>query len=120
MDLPEYQGLAADVCREKCREAAKRIQGPVVVEDTSLEFNALNGLPGPYIKWFLDAVKPEGLYRMLAGFEDKSAVAVCIFAFSAGVDHEPVLFEGKTKGRIVDPRGPRHFGWDPCFQVNLF
>lgn len=25
-----------------------------MVEDTSLCFNALQGLPGPYIKWFLD------------------------------------------------------------------
>ena len=26
---------------------------------------------GPYIKWFLDKLGPEGLHKMLAGFEDK-------------------------------------------------
>jgi inosine/xanthosine triphosphate pyrophosphatase family protein len=26
-----------------------QIQGPVLVEDTCLCFNALNGLPGPYV-----------------------------------------------------------------------
>ena len=36
--------------REKCAEASRRISGPVIVEDTSLCFNALGGLPGPYIK----------------------------------------------------------------------
>lgn len=27
----------------------QQIQGPVLVEDTCLCFNALNGLPGPYM-----------------------------------------------------------------------
>ncbi|KAJ3599913.1 hypothetical protein NHX12_033867 [Muraenolepis orangiensis] len=53
---------------------------------------------------------------MLAGFEDKSAWALCTFAFSAGKEEPVQLFRGITEGRIVDPRGPRDFGWDPCFQ----
>jgi inosine/xanthosine triphosphate pyrophosphatase family protein len=36
--------------REKCKEASRRIAGPVIIEDTCLCFNALGGLPGPYIK----------------------------------------------------------------------
>uniref|UniRef100_A0A5F9CYL3 Inosine triphosphate pyrophosphatase n=1 Tax=Oryctolagus cuniculus TaxID=9986 RepID=A0A5F9CYL3_RABIT len=94
----------------------EEVQGPVV-EDTCLCFNALGGLPGPYIKWFLEKLKPEGLHQLLAGFEDKSAYALCTFAFSTGDPSEPVrLFRGRTSGRIVVPRGSRDFGWDPCFQ----
>ena len=37
----------------------------VLTEDTALCFNALGDLPGVYIKWFLDKLKPEGLHRML-------------------------------------------------------
>lgn len=40
-----------------------------MVEDTSLCFNALQGLPGPYIKWFLDKLGHDGLNRLLAGYE---------------------------------------------------
>lgn len=76
--------------------------------------------PGPYIKWFLEKVGPEGLHKMLAGFENKSATAICTFAYSSGEDDEVLLFQGKTEGQIVDPRGPRDFGWDPCFQPNGF
>lgn len=57
-----------------------------------------------------------GLYKLLAGFEDKSAWALCTFAFCAGKDEPVQLFRGRTEGRIVEPRGPRDFGWDPCFQ----
>lgn len=67
VDLPEYQGEIDHISREKCRAAAKHVHGPVIVEDTSLCFNALGGLPGPYIKWFLEKLMPEGLYKLLAG-----------------------------------------------------
>ena len=54
---------------------------------------------------------------MLAGFEDKTAEAVCTFAFHSGREGDEVqLFKGITKGSIVAPRGSRDFGWDPCFQ----
>ncbi|XP_033738847.1 inosine triphosphate pyrophosphatase-like [Pecten maximus] len=121
IDLPEYQGDPEEVARSKCRLAAEHVQGPVLIEDTSLCFNALGGMPGPYIKWFLKSVGPEGLYKMLAGFEDKTACAMCTFAYSDGKkDSEIKLFVGKTEGSIVDPRGPRDFGWDPCFQPTGF
>ncbi|XP_041064817.1 inosine triphosphate pyrophosphatase [Carcharodon carcharias] len=121
IDLPEYQGEPDEISIKKCQEAAIQIQGPVIVEDTCLCFNALGGLPGPYIKWFLEKLHPEGLYKMLAGFEDKSAYALCTFAYSTGNPKDPVkLFRGKTPGKIVDPRGPRNFGWDPCFQPDGF
>lgn len=117
IDLPEYQGEPDEISIQKCQEAARQVQGPVLVEDTCLCFNALGGLPGPYIKWFLEKLKPEGLHQLLAGFEDKSAYALCTFAFSTGNASEPVrLFRGRTSGRIVVPRGCRDFGWDPCFQ----
>ncbi|VDM28019.1 unnamed protein product [Hydatigera taeniaeformis] len=64
VDLPEYQGSSPEeIVRLKCYHAAKIVGGPVLVEDTCLAFDALNGLPGPYIKWFLRAVGPEGKYH---------------------------------------------------------
>ncbi|XP_012273905.1 inosine triphosphate pyrophosphatase [Orussus abietinus] len=119
VDLPEYQGEIDDICRNKCRVAVEIIKGPVIVEDTCLCFNALKGLPGPYIKWFLEKLGPEGLYRLLEGWSDKTAEAVCTFAYSAGSKDDPILlFRGSTQGTIVSPRGPRGFGWDPCFLPN--
>ena len=62
-----------------------------------------------------------GLHKMLDGFEDKSAYAVCIFGYSCGEPEAPVqLFPGRCMGAIVEPRGPTDFGWDPCFQPDGF
>ena len=38
-----------------------------------------------------------GLYKLLAGFEDKSAWALCTFAFSAGREEPVQLFRGTTE-----------------------
>ncbi|CAK8674914.1 unnamed protein product [Clavelina lepadiformis] len=117
LDLPEYQGEPDDVSIAKCKEAVRRLEGPVLIEDTCLCFNAMKGLPGPYIKWFLQKLGPEGIYKMLDGWDDKSGYALCTFAFcSATTNNDVMLFRGKCEGMIVPPRGPRNFGWDPCFQ----
>lgn len=121
IDLPEFQGEPDEISIEKCKVAAEQVKGPVIVEDTCLCFTALGGLPGPYIKWFLKKLGPEGLHRLLTDWEDKSAHALCTFAYSSGnADEEILLFRGKTMGKIVAPRGPQNFGWDPCFQPDGF
>ncbi|KAI9219134.1 inosine triphosphate pyrophosphatase [Blastocladiella britannica] len=116
VDLPEYQGTSDTVTREKCKLAASILGRPVLIEDTSLGFNALNGLPGPYIKWFSKSLGDEGLVKMLEGFHDKSAFALCTYAYSAGPDQEPILFHGRTNGTIVAPRGNNGFAWNAIFQ----
>ena len=122
IDLPELQGNPEDIVRSKLKlalEKAKNLKGPVLVEDTSLCFNVYGGLPGPYIKYFLKAIKQEGLYKMACAFDDHSAYAQSIFGLQKNVKSEPNLFIGKTEGEIVSPRGDKNFGnlgWDPCFQ----
>ena len=124
IDLPELQGLPEDIVRGKLKlalEKSKDLEGPVLVEDTSLCFNAYGGLPGPYIKYFLKAIKQEGLYKMACAFEDHSAYAQSIFGLQKDEKSEPHLFIGKTEGEIVSPRGQKNFGlsgWDPCFKPN--
>lgn len=106
------------MAEEKCKLAFKHLKTPVLVEDTSLCYNALNGLPGVYIKWFLEKTGLDGLNKILAGYEDKSAYAQCIFAL--GVPHEDsckvFTFVGRIEGNIVSARGPTDFGWDPVFE----
>ena len=60
------------------------VKGPVIIEDVSLCCTAVGGLPGPYIKWFLKSVGPEGLYKVVEPHGDHSAYALCIFAFHDG------------------------------------
>merc|ERR1712226_511138 len=116
LNLSEIQGTPESVAKAKAIQAFKKHKKPLITEDTSLCFNAYGGLPGAYIKDFLEKLKPEGLAKMAAAFEDRSAYAQCIFSFVCKEDEEPVQFIGKCNGKIVEPRGENKFGWDPCFQ----
>ncbi|KAG6867673.1 hypothetical protein C0993_012538 [Termitomyces sp. T159_Od127] len=137
LDIPEIQGTTQEVAKAKCRRAAELVRhtlspspdtaddapprgrqtgSAVITEDTALCYAALNGLPGPYIKYFMQEVGHAGLNALLAGFPTKDAWALCTFAYSAGPGSEPVIFEGRTDGTIVPARGPKVFGWDPVFE----
>ena len=117
IDLPELQLSTSDeVAIYKAKEAAKRVNGPCLIDDTALHFTALNGLPGAYIRAFTDKLKPFQLAKLLDGFEDKSAVCTCSIGYCAGPDAEPVVFSGRVEGEIVSPRGSDGFGFDPIFQ----
>lgn len=118
VEFDEPQATPLEISQAKCRQAVRVIKGPCLVEDTSLCFNALNGLPGPYIKWFIESLGNEGLSRLLDGFEDKSAFAQCVVSFTLGEGEEVFSFIGETEGNIVKPVGPLGFGWDSVFTVS--
>jgi len=117
VDLDEIQSTSLDeIVTHKVRQAYDLIKKPVLVEDVSLGFNALNGLPGPFIKFFLGVPGGlEKLCRMLDGFDDRSAKGECIFGYYDGERLE--LFRGSIEGMITaNPRGDNGFGWDSIFE----
>ena len=91
-----------------------------MVEDSILSLNALNGLPGPFIKYFEDFIGPDGIYRLLADFEDKSAIAKCHIGVFSTKNKTLDIFGGSCFGKIVKPEGDMTFGWDACFQPDGF
>lgn len=117
-DIPELQGEVEEISLGKLKYIRERYpnEGAIIVEDTSLCFEGYKGLPGPYIKDFLNKIGLYGLHKMASVMGETNAYAQCIFALSESKDKEPRLFIGRTHGHIVLPRGPQNFGWDPIFQ----
>lgn len=117
-DLTEIQSdSSADVIRAKLEEARKRFgdADEFIVEDISLRMDALRGLPGPLIKWFLRALKSEGLFRIADNARSYRSEAVCMLGY-ARPGHDPAFIEARVKGTIVKPRGSLGFGWDFIFE----
>jgi non-canonical purine NTP pyrophosphatase (RdgB/HAM1 family) len=113
--VPEVQALnVQDVVRTKAEAAYKHLGSPVLVDDTGIVFDAWNGLPGALTSWFLETVGNEGLLRMLAGWDSRSASVVTALGYCDGGDAVVVL--GQVNGSIPDhPRGTNGFGYDPIF-----
>ena len=116
VDLPEIQSLdLAEVLAAKAAEALRRLGRPVIVEETGLELAAMNGFPGPLIKWMLDAVGAAGVARAALALGDGAARARCMLLYLDG--ERRIHGEGETRGQLVlPPRGEAGFGWDPVFQ----
>jgi len=114
IELPELQAEPEEIVKEKAKIAAEQLGMPALVDDVSLCFKALNGLPGPYIKDFLAKLGREGIVKLLSGYEDKSATVICVLGYCEP-GKEPTIFKASLDGKIVDPRGETRFGFDPMF-----
>ena len=120
IDLPEIQEVdARKVIEAKLKEAYKRRGGEYIVEDTSLYFECLNGLPGPLIKWFLEKLGDKKLAELAKKLKNTRAEAKTIIGY---IDKKgkAKFFKGTIKGRIVSPRGGGGFGWDKIFMPDGF
>ena len=58
-DLDELQGSPEYIAARKAKEATQHCDTAVMIEDVSLCFKAMKGLPGPYIKDFLTKLDSE-------------------------------------------------------------
>lgn len=117
IDLDEIQSLDPQrIIEHKLLQAAQQLPGAIIVEDTSLEFTCLNGLPGTNIKWFLKCLGNDGLAELVHHYADHSAVARCTIGLRGHGD-EIKYFSGEVSGTIVAPRGALSpFGWNSIFQ----
>ncbi len=86
----------------------------ILTDDTALTCEALNGLPGPLIKWFLKSIKTEGILDLLKG-KDRKTVATCLLSLGMIKDHFIYQFRGDIDGELVEARGKSGFGWDKIF-----
>lgn len=144
----EYTEIqAADlgpIAAHGAREAYRRLQEPVIVDDAGLFLDGLNGFPGPYSAYVEETIGVQRLWEMVESLENHRAEFRCILGYCDGtgfeaspdpIDREdrvaaaaggadadaelPVkLFEGIVRGRLVPPRGEGGFGYDPIFEYN--
>lgn len=116
VDLDEIQttDLVALV-EHKVRQAYDQVKSPVIVDDFGFGFNAMNGLPGPFTKFFIESDNgAEMMCRMIDGFDDKSATVTCAIGYCDGVTTK--VFTKVLHGTTADhPRGTNGIHTDQIF-----
>ena len=100
------------VAEHKARQAYDIFKQPVLVEDSYLSFNALGGLPGPFVKFFYETPGSlEMMCRMFDGFQDRTISVGAVYCYYDGVQSR--CFDGRVEGVAAShPRGKNGFGWD--------
>lgn len=113
IDLDEIQSLdMAEIVSHKVKQAYEKLGKPVVVEDIYAGIDRLNGLPGPFIKFFNQALG-EGSLRELASNDGEPVTVGCVVAYYDGKN--TITVRGEVKGSVVGIRGENGFGFDKVF-----
>jgi non-canonical purine NTP pyrophosphatase (RdgB/HAM1 family) len=105
-----------EVISDKAIAAYEKIKKPVLVEDVSFEIKALNGLPGPFVKYFLETIGTEGIVEMV-GHHKSDTTAIAAIAIYNGKILK--IFKGRVTGTLSGKnRGEHGFGFDKVFIPN--
>lgn len=102
------------VAEDGAKFVFSKIKKPVIVEDTGLFINALNGFPGPYSAFVFGKIGNEGILRLMKGINNRKAEFISAIGYcdSNGVK----IFKGILEGTISkSPKGDKGFGYDPIF-----
>ncbi|WP_136688460.1 RdgB/HAM1 family non-canonical purine NTP pyrophosphatase [Halorhabdus amylolytica] len=129
-NYPEIQSdELATIAAHGAREASREVGEPIMVEDSGLFVDALDGFPGPYSAYVEGTLGIERVWRLTEPETDDTAAFRSVIAYCEGSDladaptvrdgDPPVaVFEGRVEGRIVAPRGDGGFGYDPIFEYD--
>jgi non-canonical purine NTP pyrophosphatase (RdgB/HAM1 family) len=115
LKVDEIQTLDPIECVEKKAEAAYALaQRPILVEDTSLFFDAWHGLPGVFVDYFLKTLDNDGLVKLLKAETNRKARAQTSLCYFDGT--KKITTTGVVEGTVAaKPKGTNGFGWDCIF-----
>ncbi|MEM4868126.1 MAG: XTP/dITP diphosphatase [Ignisphaera sp.] len=104
-----------DIARYSAIHVYKQIRKPVIVEDSGLFIDALNGFPGPYSSYVYKTIGLKGILKLLQGENNRRAVFEAVVALALREDMV-LTFKGVVEGYIAfEIRGSKGFGYDPIF-----
>jgi len=112
LDEPEIQGSPEEIIRHKLQSAYDKFKQPVLVDDVSVSFEALNGFPGPYMKDFFNVMTPYEIGNKFAGSQIS---ATCRLGLCRG-EGDIIITDGTYHGKIFTPKDNEHKGrWFELF-----
>ena len=117
LDIPEIQSLDLDeIISQKAKDAYRKLKKPVVVEDVSLEIKSLNGLPGTFIKFFLQKLGTEKTVELVSNKVTETKVTSAVAIYNG---ENLRVFKGVTHGTLLKKdKGTNGFGFDKVFIPN--
>lgn len=118
LDEPQADTVA-DVAVAKAQQAYSHLGRACLVEDTGFVVNALNGFPGPYLRYMLATIGIEGLLRLLDGKKERACEFVTALVYVAE-DGKQKLFHSSSPGTLAKAPGSGSIGTEWSELARLF
>ena len=122
IDLPEIQAHnASEIAEYKANYAYKKLQKPVVVQDSSFHIDALKGFPGPYIKFVNETIGPYGLLQLMDGVKDRSChfELALVYVDEKGNSHTFVNKGGNGRLASAVYEGDSENSWSSLWKIYI-
>ena len=116
---PEIQAESLkEIVKFGLKKLSKTFQKEIMIEDSGLFINALNGFPGAYSSYIQKTIGPKGILRLIKNIPERRAEFRSLVGY-LGLNGKVSMFEGVIKGKITtDVRGQRGSGYDFIFIPN--
>ncbi len=105
----------SEVATTAAKVLAERLHDAVIIEDSGIFIDALNGFPGTCSHYVYDRIGINGILKLMKGVKDRrckyiSAVGYC------EPGKQPLCFVGEENGKIaLTAKGKNGWGHDPIF-----
>lgn len=112
-----YREIQADTLEEVVKDVLDELSehAPLIIDDSGLFIDALEGFPGVYSAYVMDTIGCGGILKLMDGMEERSAIFECVIGY-IGTAGKTGLIKGTVHGSITtSQRGDQGFGYDPIF-----
>jgi XTP/dITP diphosphohydrolase len=102
LDIPEIQAYSSEeVVINSAKVACQILDKPVIVNDVGYYISALNGFPGPYIKYMNKWLSNQDILNLMINKSDRQLKIVDILGYCRP-NKEPLLFKWEQNASIID------------------
>ncbi len=104
---PEIQSDSlAEIASFSAKWSVKKLERPVFLTDAGCFIEALNGFPGPFVKYINQYLKAQDFLKLMEGEKNRKVVFKdCLAYCEPGED--PILFLSSASGKIASEPGRR-------------
>lgn len=101
LEIPEIQGdRVEDIASYSAKWACDKLNLPIAVTDAGYFIEALNGFPGPYIKYINNWLTSTDLLKLMKGQKNRKVIVKGCLAYCEPGE-KPIVFKSEVTGSIA-------------------
>lgn len=100
LETPEIQSVdVSEIAKYSAKWAAEKLGKPIILTDAGYYIEALNGFPGPFIKYINKWLTSDDLLKLMQGKTNRKVTVKMCLAYCEP-KKEPVIFTSEALGTI--------------------